>query len=292
MSSVLTSKDLFTFEPPTPVEYPREPSFNFAEYKERISLLLVHFFDDILSLEEKVHAVELIAHKNNSEMGGIEGLIERLKRSIVTKVDFLTSSMNDGIISDRNQLIRRQSTYHSSTIPSDLSIEYLQSYIREKLSPLLPSLYKNFYKSPAGPNDAKLASIIQKISKLDEFFGSTNESNILSRLSFHYIELLSFMFSNSSRADLAKQIPNLISLNMKYIAENILEAGGADWMKSQVTARNTFANKENLIDKINAMALEQPKSFTLNLDALFKLKLVRDKIDIKHELCSHVEKAL
>lgn len=292
MSRGLTSGDLFEYNPSFPAEYPQDPSFNFAEYKDRISLLLVHFFDDILSLEEKVHAVELIAHKSNSEVGGIEGLIDKLKRSIVTKVDYLTSSFNEGLISDRSQLIRREPSLHSSSVPADLSVDYLQSYIRERVSPLMPGLYKHFYKSPAGPNDAKLASILQKIGKLDEFLGSMNESNVLSRVSFHYIELISFLFSNNSRADLVKQIPNLVCLNMKYIAENILEAGGTDWMKSQVTTRHTFSNKESLIDKMNALVLEQPKNFTLNLDVIFKLKLIRDRIDIKHEICSHIEKAL
>lgn len=293
MSGPLTGKDLFNYEQPEPVKYPKDSLFNFGEYKNQISLLLSHFMEDILSLEEKINAVENIVDKQLKDFTSSDGMPEQLKRALANKIDHLTNNFKDGIISDRSQMIRRESTYASSVkLPADLNIEYLQNYIRDRLSPLMPKIYKAFYKAPAGPHDRELVSYLQKLGKLDEFLGGLSENNILSKINFHYIELISFMFSNGDRAELARQIPNLVCLDMKQVMENVLEGGGREWMKSNVTSRNTMTSKENTIDKLNALLLDQPRSFVLNLDVIFKLKLLRDKIDMKHELFNHVEKAL
>lgn len=292
-SGPLTGRDLFNYEQPAPVDYPKESLFNFNEYKNQISLLLSHFMDDILSLEEKINAVETIVHKQLRDFTSSDGMPEQLKRALAAKIDHLTSSYKDGVISDRSQMIRRESTYTSaSNLPTDLNIEYLQNYIRDRLSPLMPKIYKSFYKAPSGPHDATIVNYLQKLGKLDEFFGSMSENNILSKINFHYIELISFMFSNSNRADLAKQIPNLICLDMRHVIENILESGGKESMTNNVSARGVMTTKESTIDKINELLLDQPRSFVLNLDVIFKLKLLRDKIDMKHELFNQIEKAL
>lgn len=292
MSGMLTGQDVFAFETPAPVDYPTEPLFNFNEYKNKISSLLSHFFEDIVTLQEKVEALDVIAHQLIRDFGSNDGLPEQLKKTIESKVEVLISGLNDGLMHDRSHLIRRESALQSSQIPYDLNIEYLQNYIREKLSPIMPKVFKNFYKSPAGPYDAKFVSLLQKLGKLDEFFGNLSEGNILSKINFHYIELIAFLFSNSSKADLAKQIPNLVCLDMRQVVENVVEGGGKEWMTSQVTTRQTFTTKENTIDKISSLLNERPRPFMLNLDVIFKLKLLRDKIDLKHEIGHHIEKAL
>lgn len=292
MSGTITGRDLFTYEQPLPVDYPTEPLFNFKEYKNQISLLLSHFFEDIVTLQEKVDALDVIAHQLLRDFGSNNGLTEQLKKALAGKVDILASSFNDGLIHDRSKLIRRESALHSSNIPYDLNIEHLQTHIRERLAPLMPRIFKSYYNAPAGPYDSKIVSLLQKIGKLDEFFGGLSEGNILSKINFHFIELITFLFSNSSKADLARQIPNLVCLDMRYVIENIVEGGGKEWMNSQVTNRSTFTTKENTIDKINGLLNEKPRPFMLNLDVIFKLKLLRDKIDMKHELSHHIEKAL
>jgi hypothetical protein len=289
---MLTSSDVFTFGQPPPPDYPTECLLNFKEYQGKIAMLLSHFFEDIVTIQEKVEALEAISGQLLKDIGRNDGLPEQLKKTIVSKVDALISTFNDGVIHERSTMIRRESAIHSSSIPYDLNIEYLQQYIRDRLTPLMSRIYKAYYRAPSGPNDSKLVALLQKIGKLDEFFANLSEGNILSKINFHYIELITFLFSNNSKADLVRQIPNLVCLDMRHIVENVVEGGGREWMKSEVTTRSTFTTKENTIDNVNTLLTQHPKPFMLNLDVIFKLKLLRDKIDMKHELCYHIEKAL
>ena len=156
----------------------------------------------------------------------------------------------------------------------------------------MEDLTRYFYHAPNGPYDTGMASLARKIVNLDEFFANLNETNVLSKINIHLVELLNFIFSGENRGDLSSGIPSLLCLNMKHIFENVVERGGNEWMNSNVTTRNTFVNKDNLIDRLTKLFQDKPLSNHLNIDSVFCLKLLREKINLRNQLNEHIQKAL
>jgi len=288
----LQAEDILAYSPPVLPNYPDEPSLNFDEYKNQISLLLSHFFEDIVTVKEKTAFLETIVHNSLKSLLKPESLPEDLKDVIAAKIDRLAGGFDDGLITDREYLLRREPSVHAPVLPHDLNLDYIQTYLQNKLAPLLPEIYKSFYKAPAGPYDSKLVNILQKIEKLFDYISNTSENNVLSKVNFHYIEILTFLFSGNNKEDLSKMIPSLVCLDMRNIVENVLGGGGKEWMQSKVTGRGALDTRDEVIDKCKATMSTNPTPFLMNLEVIFKLKLLRDKIGLKHELYSHITKAL
>ena len=291
MNKILEPSEVFSFTPPQVPEYPKEPSINYENYKSQMTSLLAHFYEDIVTVREKIELLDTIAHKQLKEFSTAEQLPEDLSRTISRKIDQLSDGAETGLIHEKEHLFRRETLEEEAQIPNDLNFIYIQNYIRNRLSPLLKPLTENFFKSPSGPHDSRVTSIIMKLLKLDEFFEDINESNLLSKLNFHYIELLSFMFSSDSRHDLVRKIPSMITIDLRNLIENVTEGGGRDWFSSNISTRNTLLSKESLIDHLVRMCRSEPKKLIPNMDVLFRLKLMRDKSHLKNELRHHIDKA-
>lgn len=285
--------DLLAYSPVVPPNYPQEPCLKFFEYRSSVSTLLSNFFEDIVTLHEKVLYLEQILSKSLKDVSKADVIADDLKSSITNKLAELTAGFADGLIQDRAGIIRKDTSAHDTEIPNDLNLEYVQQYIRNKLSSVLPEIYKGFYKAPAGPNDGKVVSLLQKVGRLEEFLNSFTPDNALSRVSIHYLELVHVLFSvGASREEITQRIPMLMHLDMRQLLENVVQGGGRQWMSNPAIISASVLNRDVVIDKIKEMAEEQPQPKMLNLDNLFRLKMVRDKVEMRHELLNHIHKGL
>lgn len=273
--------------------YSTVPLFDFNRYKAQVSGLLSNFFEEILTLRSRVDFLNLVVHKQINKGSDTDGYLQKLSSHILSKVDGLVSEFGGGMIHERADIFRREKEgYGSSPLPNDLNFELIRTYIREKLGLVMEDLTRYFYHAPNGPYDTAMASLARKIANLDEFFANLNETNVLGKINIHLVELLNFIFSGENRGDLSSRIPSLLCLNMKHIFENVVERGGNEWMNSNVTTRNTFVNKDNLIDRLTKLFQEKPLSNHLNIDSVFCLKLLREKINLRNQLNDHIQKAL
>lgn len=286
-------KDLLAYAPVVPPDYPQEPCLRFTEYKSSISNLLFNFFEDIVTLHEKVMYLEQVLNKSLKNVTRADAIADDLKASMSSKLDEVTAGFADGLVQDRAGIIRRDTSAHDTLVPKDLNLEYIQQYIRNKMSPVLPKIFKLFYKAPPGPNDGKMISLLQKVGRLDEFLNSFTPENALSRVSIHYLELVHVLFSvGVSREEMTRRIPMLMSLDMKQLLENVVQGGGRQWMNNPAIVSSSVVNRDVVIDKIKDLISEQPEPKLLNLDNLFRLKIVRDKVEMRHEILYHLQKAL
>lgn len=175
--------------------------FDFAQYKEQVGQLLSTFFEDILTMGDKIKFSEFAVAKQMQNSGRYDFFLLDLKDNLMAKLDAFVQQDSANFLTDRENLLRRDPSTETGQLntPTSINIEYIQNYIRKRLGEDLKEVFDQFYKVSSSPEDLHLCRIIQKLLSLDQFFDETNEFNCLQKFKLHHIEVLNLILSNSSK---------------------------------------------------------------------------------------------
>ena len=291
--SLLTNDDIFDVNLDTRLDYKKEKIFHFNEYKEQVKDLLVNFYEDILTLGDKVKFTQFAISKELQDAGRYEFFLIDLKDKLVERIRGFVSEYGGDLLREREYLLRRDADTSTgqTAVPKELNLEYIQNYIRQRVAEDLKEIYTLFYKSVSSPEDLNLTNIISKLLSLDRYFDTTNEFNILSRVSLNHVTILNFILSNKSKQDLVKNTSDLICLNLRSIYEGVLESHKREWSYHSVRTNRLIQNRDRMIDRLNEMFNSTPTSRSLNIDSVLRQKIMRDTHDIQKELLVDVQRS-
>lgn len=266
--------------------------------RENAKNLLLAFYEDIITLEEKIHFTDVAVTKEIEGATKLDSFIINLKRTLNAQIEKFSNSFTKEFLETSNML-RRTSNSSGSTLPTpkQLDIQYIQNYLREKIGKEIHEVYRVFYKTTQSPNDAKLVSILTQILDLDSYFSNINDGNLMQKVDIDLIEISKLIFSNAARKDLIDSTQNILKLNMKYIYEFVLKLGGgfkgeSIYQSLASSMSGGLSNKDKQIDKVFALYNSQPQTGHINVASLVSQQLTRKQQDIKRELQYQLQKAL
>lgn len=169
----------------------------------------------------------------------------------------------------------------------DWDMSFLRSKFAEQLEGVLSECYEHFFKSDPGPRDSEFCDKVIKILKINWFLEGVSESTIAKKLQLNLAHFFRVALEPESHKDSLKEIVHLFmqqshsDVNFDFISSSLNKGGQ--------TKEGCIAEMKKILERKTSQG---PGKYQINLELVFRSKLLQCEQEIKFEVGRAVEKCV